>query len=227
MSFYPRLVVVALAVAAFPSGTALAQNIVQSGTNGSAAPAARQSLKFGADYQLASWMAADLNVAQSLSKVAQEKGSRSTQEFAKQTSFVRAKWGESLKLFLGDDALTAASSVVIGPEPAANSTTAASSNSSPPIVSMSEVPAFDLVSLKRALAEETLAATQRDWSELSDGAFDRAYWKWEARTGRCGVDTVSVFREHASPALRQLIDGVLPELKARAQDAALHAEPKF
>lgn len=227
MSFNLRLVAVAFAVASSLLGDALAQNIVPSGSNGTATPAARQSLKFGADYQLASWMAADLNVAQSLSKVAQEKGSWSTQEFAKQISFVRAKWIESLRPFLGDDALTTSSPVVEGPAQAANATTTASSNSAAPIVSMSEVPAFDLVSLKRALAEETLAATQREWSELSEGAFDRAYWKWETRTGRCGVDTLSVFREHASPALRQLIDGVLPELKARAQEAALHAEPKF
>lgn len=150
MSFYLRWVAVAFAVASSPLGDALAQNIVTSGTNGTATPAARQSLKFGADYQLASWMAADLNVAQSLSKVAQEKGSRSTQEFAKQTSFVRAKWIESLRPFLGDEAVTASSPVVEGPAQAANATTTASSNSSPPIVSMSEVPAFDLVSLKRS-----------------------------------------------------------------------------
>lgn len=174
-------------------------------------------------------MAADLTAAQSLSDLAQQKGSRSTQEFAMKSSLVRAKWVESLKPFLGDDARAASPPVVIGAEPisAANSTTTPNSNRSPPIVSMSEVPAFDLVSLKRTLAEETLTATQRDWSELSDGAFDRAYWEWEARTSRCGVDALTVFREHASPALRQVIDGVLPEQKARAQEAARDAEAQL
>jgi hypothetical protein len=229
MSFCLRIVAFIAAVASFPSDAAFGQSIVPSGTSGAAAPAARESLKFGADYQLASWMAADLNVAQSLSDLAQQKGSRSTQEFAMQSSRVRAKWVESLKPFLGDDVRTASPQAVIGAEPAsaANSTATPNANRSPPTVSMSEVPAFDLVSLKRTLAEEALTATRRDWSELSDGAFDRAYWEWEARTGRCGVDALTVFREHASPALRQVIDGVLPEHKALAQEAARHAEPQL
>ena len=226
MTRYIGLIVLVVVVILFASGSTLAQNIVPSGT--AAAPGARQSLKFGADYQLASWMAADFNVAQSLAEVARQKGSESTREFARQSYAVRAKWAESLKPFIGDDVLAVSSPATADPQPnvAAFSTTV-NSNESAPIASTSKGPAFDLVSLKRALAEETLAKTRRDWSELSDGEFDRAYWDWEVRAGRCGVETLSVFREHASPALQQVIDGVLPELKARAQEVATRLQQQL
>ena len=216
------LFVVFFAATAFTSNRAIAQSIVPSGTGA----AARPSLKFGADYQLASWMAADLNIAQALTEVARQKGSEATRAFAGQSYAVRDKWIESLKPFLGDDVAAVSPSAATDSQPtaAANVTTPVTSNNSGPIVSTSSGAAFDLVSLKRALAEETLVKTRQEWSKLSNDEFDRAYWNWEFRDGRRGVETLSVFREHGSPALQQVIDGMMPELKSRTQEAASRAK---
>ena len=220
------LCVVFFAAAAFTSNRAIAQSIVPNGAGGAAPSAARPSLKFGADYQLASWMAADLNLAQSLAEVARQKGGDSTREFAGQSYAIRDKWIESLKPFLGDDVKAVSTSPGADSQStaAANVTTPVTSNNSGPIVSTSSGAAFDLVSLKRTLAEEALARTRQEWSKLSNDEFDRAYWNWEFRAGRRGVETLSVFREHGSPALQQVIDGMLPELKSRTQEVASRAK---
>ncbi|MBA4015827.1 MAG: hypothetical protein C0483_01430 [Pirellula sp.] len=211
MSFFIRQAVLVLALGCLVSQRTFAQNIVPSGATGTAAPAARQSLKFGADYQLASWVATDLYVAQSLGQIALQKGTDSIRPRAERAIAMRAKRVESLIPFIGDNQQAT---------PSATSATVPITGGTGPIVSTSTGPAFDLVSLKRALAEETLATMRKHWSALSDEEFDRTYSEWEARNERCDFETLSVFREHASPALRQVFDAILAETSSHALEVA-------
>lgn len=83
------------------------------------------------------------------------------------------------------------------------------------IIAKMEGTGFDLVSLKRSLAERE-AATNAAW--LNDAQGDdlaRRYLLLEAAAQRDALDAVEVFRPHASAKLQAALDELRPKFEAR------------
>lgn len=83
------------------------------------------------------------------------------------------------------------------------------------IIAKMEGAGFDLVSLKRNLAERE-AATGAAWvTEASGDEAARRYLLLETASQRDTLDALTVFRAHASPKLQAALDEIRPRVEAR------------
>ncbi|MGC3967269.1 MAG: hypothetical protein QM775_07830 [Pirellulales bacterium] len=204
-----------------------------------ASPAVRPSLKFGADYELASWLAADAHVALAGAQLAEEKAATDeVRTLARQDAARQAYIINALRPFLGDEALV----MPAPPEEAARQTTATTTNTAPanavqpaaaddanstaptpPVVSTAVGPAFTLVSLKRSLADQAASTLLGELSKASGEEFDRKYRDYLAVANLRSEATLRTFREHASPALRTVVDALLAPTAAESPNSTAQA----
>jgi hypothetical protein len=88
------------------------------------------------------------------------------------------------------------------------------------IIAKMEGTGFDLVSLKRNLAERE-AATNAAWLNDAEGDdLARRYLLLEAAAQRDALDAVEVFRPHASAKLQAALDELRPKFEARLTEIA-------
>jgi predicted outer membrane protein len=205
-----------------PTGSAFAQQLNAQPATTATAPAARPALKFGADYQLAAWLAADAHVELSTAQLAEQKSATDeVRELARAEATRQAQIINALRPLLGDEALqpplppaeaAKAKAAEVATAPVAQTATppAGAAQPTPPVVSTAAGPAFTLVSLKRSLADRAGTTLLGDLNKASGEAFDRRYRDHLAVAQLRQADTLQTFREHASPTLQAVIDSLLP-----------------
>lgn len=191
------------------------------------APAARPALKFGADYQLAAWLAADAHVELAAARLAEERGGEQVRESARQASAEQARTINALRPFLGDEATapptapasSAPAAVRQSPAPQQGSAPQQASDGAnapkPPMMPTATGPAFTLVSLKRSLADRATTSLLEDLRAHEGEAFDARYRAHLTVAQLRRQDALRTFREHCSPALRAVIDALLAPSVAR------------
>ena len=78
---------------------------------------------------------------------------------------------------------------------------------------------LDVVQLKRELAQRCLASARKELEQKSGPEFDKCFMTMQVMAHVGAVDTLEVFKTHASGQLRQTITEALPTVQAHLEHA--------
>lgn len=231
-----------------------------------AAKEAKARLRFGADYQLASWLLAEQEKSQAVAKLVLDRAEDADiKAFAQRSLDDGVEFAKRLQPFadLQEESEQSTDKLLVAPnareassgtkaEPVATVTNAAkepprvtvdvatanaavpvkpvATESSPSvdgggdagtgtvIIAKMSGAGFDLVSLKRRLAERESAAAQQWLGEASGGELQYRYLTLENEAQSEMLITLSVFKQHASPKLQAALAGVPDKVQARLDE---------
>lgn len=228
-----------------------------------AAKEAKARLRFGADYQLASWLLAEQEKGQAaakwvldraedegVKKIAQsslddgaefvkrlqpfadlqEESDKSTEKLLIAPSSDEAGSGTKAELVAAAtssakeppqvtvDVATANSAVPVKPvatEPAPSAAGGGDAGAGTVIIAKMSGAGFDLVSLKRRLAERESAAARQWLGEASGRELQARYLTFENEAQTDMLITLGVFKRYASPKLQAVLAGMADKAQAR------------
>ena len=78
---------------------------------------------------------------------------------------------------------------------------------------------LDFVQIKRELAQQCLASARRELEQKSGAEFDKCFMMMQVGAHVMAVDTLEVFKNHASGQLRQTITEALPTVRTHLDHA--------
>jgi predicted outer membrane protein len=78
---------------------------------------------------------------------------------------------------------------------------------------------FNVVQLKNELAQKCLATARRELEQKSGAEFDKCFMGMQIGAHMAAVDTIEVFRNHATGDLKQALSECLPTVKSHLEHA--------
>ncbi|MBA4015810.1 MAG: hypothetical protein C0483_01340 [Pirellula sp.] len=218
-----------------------------------AAQEAKARLRFGADYQLASWLLAEQEKSQAVAKLVLDRAERAdVKKFAQRSLDEGAELAKRLRPFADLQEETEQATEKLLAAPAATVPNAGQTANEPPRVTVdvaagnAAVPVateaapsvagggdagagtviiakmtgsgFDLVSLKRKLAQRESAAAQKWLGEASGPELQYRYLTLENDAQAGMLVTLKVFRQHASPKLQAVLESLPEKVQSRLDE---------
>jgi predicted outer membrane protein len=170
-----------------------------------------------ADRQLAAWLITDNKAEIALAELAQEKcQSDEVRQFAKRMMEEHSAYLAELIPFADPEAKSATEK---SKDKQRDNNVRNAADDREPVANSSSQDQINIVRLKGELGERILQSTTEELASKEGAEFDKCYMAQQAAAHIEMVDTLQVFKEHASPELQEVIQKGLETAEAHLDHA--------